>query len=125
MAAYANHSCKRPAPVTEIFIASRGCPLPRASTVVLVNYLTEKLRYEPSIFARIVDEAVQGAADRVDCRSWSPMRANNAELFERTLKRVNVKNVQLQDFSDCLLLHLLLSGAKYRNNVKKIGLLLC
>ena len=33
MAAYENHSRKRPAPVTDIFIASRGCPLTRASTV--------------------------------------------------------------------------------------------
>ena len=34
VAAYENHSSKRPAPVTDIFIASRGCPLTRASTVV-------------------------------------------------------------------------------------------
>ena len=33
MAAYENHSRKRPAPVTDIFIPSRGCPLTRASTV--------------------------------------------------------------------------------------------
>ena len=36
VAAYENHSCKRPASVTDIFIASRGCPLTRASTVLLI-----------------------------------------------------------------------------------------
>ena len=35
MAAYENHSRKRPAPVTDIFIPSRGCPLTRALTVQL------------------------------------------------------------------------------------------
>ena len=34
VAAYANHSCKWPAPVTDTFFASRGCPLMRASTVL-------------------------------------------------------------------------------------------
>ena len=34
VAAYEDHSRKRPAPVTDIFIASRGCPLKRASTVL-------------------------------------------------------------------------------------------
>ena len=34
VAAYENHSRKRPAPVTDIFFASRGCPLTRASTVL-------------------------------------------------------------------------------------------
>ena len=33
VAAYENHSRKRPAPVTDIFIPSRGCPLTRALTV--------------------------------------------------------------------------------------------
>jgi len=33
VAAYEDHSRKRPAPVTDILIASRGCPLTRASTV--------------------------------------------------------------------------------------------
>ena len=34
VAAYEDHSRKRPVPVTDIFIASRGCPLKRASTVL-------------------------------------------------------------------------------------------
>ena len=33
VAAYKNHSGKRPALVTDSFFASRGCPLTRASTV--------------------------------------------------------------------------------------------
>ena len=33
VAAYENHSRKRPAPVMDTFFASRGCPLTRASTV--------------------------------------------------------------------------------------------
>ena len=35
VAAYENHSRKRPAPVTDIFIPSRGCPFTRALTVLL------------------------------------------------------------------------------------------
>ena len=34
VAAYENHSCKRPAPVVNTFSASRGCPLTVASTVL-------------------------------------------------------------------------------------------
>ena len=34
VATYENHSRKQPAPVTDIFIASQGCPLTRVSTVV-------------------------------------------------------------------------------------------
>ena len=33
-----NHSHKRPAPVTDIFNASRGCPLTRASTVQMNDF---------------------------------------------------------------------------------------
>ncbi len=33
VAAYKNHSRKRPASVADTFFASRGCPLTRASTV--------------------------------------------------------------------------------------------
>ena len=33
VAAYKNHSRKPPAPVTDTFFTSRGCPLTRASTV--------------------------------------------------------------------------------------------
>ena len=37
VAAYENHSRKRPAPVTDTFFAFRGCPLTRASTVLIVD----------------------------------------------------------------------------------------
>ena len=41
MAAYENHSRKRPAPVTDIFIPSRGCPLTRALTVYIKDSSSE------------------------------------------------------------------------------------
>ena len=40
VAAYENHCHKRPAPVTDIFIVSRGCPLTRASTVPQILFLS-------------------------------------------------------------------------------------
>ena len=47
VATYENHSHKRPAPVTNTFFASRGCPLTRASTVFLNSFITNK----PNLFS--------------------------------------------------------------------------
>ena len=49
VAPYENHSSKRPAPVTDIFIAYRGCPLTRASTV---------LTNQVSLYGRILTSVV-------------------------------------------------------------------
>ncbi len=44
VATYENHSRKRPAPVTDTFFTSRGCPLTRASTVPkIIFYIREKI----------------------------------------------------------------------------------
>ena len=51
VAAYENHSRKRPAPVTDIFIPSRGCPLTRALTVsvsfAIKNSVFTSKRFRP------------------------------------------------------------------------------
>ena len=41
VASYENHSRKRPAPVTDTFFASRGCPLTRASDCITFTFTRE------------------------------------------------------------------------------------